>query len=121
MKPTVLCVDDDSKEHQEYLNLLGPLYNIVEAYNSRDAREMLKAMTIDVILMDFQLGMENGVLVTGKLKEEGFTQPVLIVSRNHPGDKTAELARTEYGAYDFVIKDPEIYKPVLEAMIKELV
>ena len=118
MRPTILCVDDDRKEHKEYQSELGPVYNIIEAYNSKEAREKLKEGTIDAILMDFQLGKENGCLVTGQLKKEGFTQPVLIVSRTYPGDTIAKLAKTDYGAYDFVIKDPKIYKPLLEAMIK---
>ncbi|MBI2669027.1 response regulator [Candidatus Woesearchaeota archaeon] len=117
MRPTVLCVDDDGKEHQEYQRELGQIYNLIAADSSKEAREKLKDQTIDAILMDFQLGKENGCLVTDELKKEGFTQPVLIVSRDYPGDTIANLARSDYGAYGFVIKDPKIYKPILETMI----
>lgn len=120
MKPTVLCVDDENIEHKEYLRELGQSYNVINAFDSKGAREKLKRETIDAILMDFQLGFENGILVAGELKNEGFTQPILIVSKDYPETATVEIAKAEYGIYNFVIKDPKVYKPILGDMIKGL-
>lgn len=117
MKPRILCVDDEPQEQERYHIELDSLYELVEASNKGSALKELRTGTIDAVLMDFQLGMENGVIVTGEIREEGFTQPILICSRDFPGEKIVKLAKEDYGANDFVLKKPENYKLFLEEVL----
>ena len=119
MKPRLLCVDDRKAEHILYEVNLGDEYELLTAMNSAEARESIASHNdIDGILMDYQIKMENGIFLAGELKEEGFEKSILMVSREILSEDLLTLFKEEYGFFDFVLKEPEHYKPKLAEMLR---
>ena len=102
IRQRVLIVDDDLHIRR----LLGTTlaragYDVIEAANARDALDLARAETPDVILLDLGLPDRNGLEILPLLKKSGKA-PVLVVSaREATDDKVAAL---DLGADDYVTK-----------------
>ena len=78
---TILIVDDN----REIVDSLGKLlslegYNIVTAYDGMEALEKLESNHIDLILLDVMLPKLDGFTVLRRLRAEGSTTPVLMLT-----------------------------------------
>ena len=118
MADKVLIVDDDIS----ICKLLEKVMHSNEldtetAGSGRDALELLKHHTYDVILMDIMLGDMEGFEVIQHLREDGIQTPVMIVSgRNEDYDSIYGLS---IGADDYITKP---FRPVvLGAKVKALI
>ena len=118
MADKVLIVDDDIS----ICKLLEKVMHSNEldtetAGSGRDALELLKHHTYDVILMDIMLGDMEGFDVIKELRANGIQTPVMIVSgRNEDYDSLYGLS---IGADDYITKP---FRPlVLGAKVKALI
>lgn len=118
MADKVLIVDDDSAickllEKVMRSNELDPTI----AMSGKEALNIIKNHTFDIILMDVMLGDMEGFEVIKKIRSQGISTPVMIVSgRNEDYDSLYGLS---LGADDYITKP---FRPlVLGAKVKALI
>lgn len=118
MADKVLIVDDDPTVYKllEKVMHSNDLETTV-ATCGMDALSVLKKQTFDLIIMDIMLGDMEGFDVIKRLREQGISTPVMIVSgRNEDYDSLYGLS---LGADDYITKP---FRPVvLGAKVKALI
>ncbi|MGC1305047.1 MAG: response regulator transcription factor, partial [Caulobacteraceae bacterium] len=98
----VLIVDDDlglRAEMADYLTTHG--LKVHEAGEARQAREVIAARPIRLVVLDVMLPGEDGLSLCRKLAESGGP-PVLMLSAM--GDSVDRIVGLELGADDYVVK-----------------
>ncbi|MFQ0814192.1 diguanylate cyclase response regulator [Brucella anthropi] len=105
MTARILVVDDvDSNVKLLEARLLSEYYEVVTAYNGRDAIEICLGGQIDVVLLDILMPDMDGFEVCRRLKDDPRTSNipvVMVTSLDAPQDKICGL---EAGADDFLSK-----------------
>ncbi|KAK1400659.1 Hybrid signal transduction histidine kinase I [Heracleum sosnowskyi] len=99
-----LIVDDDSMMHFIHKFLLSRFgFKIFVAENGKQAVELFQAgQHFDVVTMDFQMPVMNGVQAIKKLRDMGVDSKILGVSACD--EATVKELFLEAGANDFVTK-----------------
>ncbi len=89
---TVLVVDDGS-ENRELVRLVleETGLSVVEAENGQVALDQLAAQHVDLVLMDMQMPVMDGVTATRKLRAQGIQVPVLALTANAMKGFEAEI------------------------------
>lgn len=81
MKEIVLIVEDDLANLRLFRNLLQiSNYTILEANNGKKAVELAREKKPDLILMDVQLPVMDGLEATKILKADGNTKNITIIA-----------------------------------------
>jgi PAS domain S-box-containing protein len=76
------------------------------AENGREALDMAAAQTFDLILMDSQMPVMDGLEATRQLRQRGFTAPIIGVSAGAmQGERQAAL---NAGATDYILKPVQL-------------
>lgn len=93
---TVLHVEDNSDNRLLVRRLLQAFgYNVVEAENASTARQLLKTMTPDLILMDINMPDVDGYTLTYELKSmpDLLGVPIVAITANvMKGDRERTLS-----------------------------
>lgn len=110
MKPTVLCVDDLESVLNNYNTRLSEDYNVVTATTGAEALAYIREHPVDAVLMDRDLGRDDGIEVIKKMRQLGVTVPIAICS-DYISDVSVILA-SEAGATSYVGKN--CYIPFLK-------
>ena len=101
--PEVLVADDDRGVRQALhrgLSLEG--FTVQEAVDGHDALDRIARRVPDVIVLDVVMPGLDGVTTVRRLREDGITIPVCMLSaRDEVDDRVAGLAA---GADDYVVK-----------------
>ncbi len=82
---TIMIVDDDEDLHTLYgLYLQGESFNVLKAYNGKEALELLDRERPDLIVLDMIMPVMDGEEFFTKLRKERNIQdiPVIIASVN---------------------------------------
>ncbi|MDE6433761.1 MAG: response regulator transcription factor [Lachnospiraceae bacterium] len=99
---TILVCDDD-KEIVEavsiYLNQEG--YEVLSAYNGREALELVKKKEIHLIILDIMMPELDGIHALLKLREKSSIPVILLSAKSEDVDKILGL---NVGADDYVTK-----------------
>lgn len=117
----VLVVDDDARLRallSRYLAEQG--FRVTTAGHAADAREQMRSMQPDVLVLDVMMPGENGLSLTNSLREGRIGLPILLLTaRGAPEDR---IAGFEAGADDYLGKPFEPYELVLRlrAMLRRL-
>ena len=118
MADKILIVDDDPAickllEKVMHSNEMEP----TTVNSGMDALSILKTHTFDLILMDIMLGDMEGFEVIKRLRNQGITTPVIIISgRSEDYDSLYGLS---LGADDYITKP---FRPlVLGAKVKAMI
>jgi two-component system phosphate regulon response regulator OmpR len=116
----VLLVDDDSRLRtllSRFLSENG--YRVTTAESAAAAREQLRFMDFDLMVLDVMMPGENGLELTGDLRSERApTMPILLLTaRGAPEDI---IAGFEAGADDYLGKpfDPRVLLARIRAMLR---
>jgi two-component system response regulator HydG len=99
----ILVIDDDRDMRlllTRYLQKYG--YEVLEAFNGKNALEVLEKIRPDIILCDFKLGDSTGSSLLVKIKEKYRDVPVVIITGY--GDIKVAVEVIKLGAYDYVTK-----------------
>jgi two-component system response regulator HydG len=99
----ILVIDDDRDMRlllTRYLQKYG--YEVLEAFNGKNALEVLEKIRPDLILCDFKLGDSTGSALLIKIKEKYRDVPVVIITGY--GDIRIAVEVIKLGAYDYVTK-----------------
>lgn len=107
-KDVHILVTDDEKSIRsslrEILEFEG--YNVLEAETGSQVFEIVHSNNIDLMLLDIKMKGMDGMEVLERLRDEGNTFPVIMIS----GHGTIEVAveATKMGAFDFIEKPPDL-------------
>ena len=102
----VLVVDDSSfyrRRVKDILNEDRSLEVIGEASNGREAVEKVKTLRPDVVTMDVEMPLMDGIEAVKRIMSESPTAIIMFSSLTHEGAK-ATLDALEAGAVDFLPK-----------------
>ncbi|MDO8092957.1 MAG: response regulator [Candidatus Brocadiales bacterium] len=115
-----ILVVDDNEDNLELLEafLLPMGYEVIKAYNGREALEMVEQAHPDLILLDVLMPEMGGMEVCRRLKEGGNTRFIPIILVTALKDVNDRIDGIEAGADDFLSKP--IDKQELKARIKSL-
>ena len=102
MKRKILIVDDE-KNIVDILkfNLKKEGFDTIEAYDGRQALEMVEREKPDLILLDIMLPEYDGVTVCKKIRQTLDTPILMLTAREEEVDKVLGL---ELGADDYITK-----------------
>lgn len=102
-QPHILVVDDDRRIRQllqSYLVENG--FRVTVAASAAEAREQMRSVVFDVLILDIMMPGETGLSLTQALRAEGNRVPVLMLSAlADPPDRIAGL---ESGSDDYLSK-----------------
>ena len=88
-------------------------YEVVEAYNGKEAVELVRSMEIHLILMDIMMPVMDGFTAMVKIREQNNVPVILLTAKGEDTDKVLGLT---VGADDYVTKP---FNPVeLQARVK---
>lgn len=110
-----ILVCDDEKDIVSALKiyLTADGYQVFEAYNGREAVEVLKNQEIHLVLMDIMMPEMNGISAMVKIREMSNVPVILLTAKSEDTDKVLGLT---VGADDYVTKP---FNPVeLQARVK---
>ena len=103
----ILIVDDSKLIHQMYRLVLMKYKGceIIDAMNGLEALDILtKENGIDLILLDINMPVMNGVQFMEKLKKDGLYRniPILVISTE--GKEEDTLRAMKLGAWGYIVK-----------------
>jgi len=103
----ILIVEDEETQRTLLAGLLRKEgYTVEEAGNGSTAMELLRAITIDLALLDFKLPDMDGLSILKGLKEINPEVEVIILSGHASMDAAMEINRL--GGYDYLMKPCEL-------------
>ena len=116
VKERVLLVEDNSAEQKALMHLLREKhskYEYVMTGSVAEAIEVIDAVHFDVIITDVLLGDGTVFNIFESIKDI----PIIVVTEG--GDEAIAVKAMKAGAYDYIIKDPEMnYLKVLPVTIE---
>ncbi len=99
-----ILVCDDDKEIVEAIRiyLSGEGYQVISAYNGKEALEAVHKEVPHLAILDIMMPELDGLHLTGKLREEGYTFPILFLSAKT--EDTDKILGLNIGADDYITK-----------------
>jgi two-component system, NarL family, nitrate/nitrite response regulator NarL len=116
----VLIADDHPHAQQAVIEMLedDPYFTIVgQAKNGQEAIELSKLLIPDIILMDIQMPIMNGLEATKVIKEDSPFIKIIMLSVS---DDVADLfTAIQYGAQGYLLKnmDPDDWLSYLHSIV----
>ncbi len=110
-----ILVCDDEKDIVSALKiyLKSDGHNVVEAYNGREAVDIIKSQEIHLVLMDIMMPIMDGIAAMSAIREFSNVPVILLTAKSEDMDKVLGLT---IGADDYVTKP---FNPVeLQARVK---
>jgi DNA-binding NtrC family response regulator len=100
---TVIVVDDEKVIREGLKRLLSSEgYRVLTAENGRDALDLIRCESIDVVLCDLKMPVMDAVEVLEAVKKTYPDLPVIVITGQGTIENAAECMKK--GAYDFVTK-----------------
>lgn len=107
MPKNILIVDDEPNHRLMLrLHLEQAGHRATEAVNGQQALERIAREAFDLILLDLQMDVMDGLTLLGELRRQGRELPVIVITA-HGSVKTAVQAM-KLGALDFLAKPVEV-------------
>lgn len=97
----LICDDERDIVSALKIYLSGEDYNILEAYDGREALELVRTNDVHLILMDIMMPRLDGIAATAKIREESNAPILLLTAKSESGDKVLGL---NVGADDYITK-----------------
>ncbi len=109
---TILIIDDEESVRNSLAGVMKDEgYDVVLAVSGREALDLLHEAQPSVALLDIAMPGMDGIETLRRLKEIRPELPVVMIT----GHGTIEIAvkTTKMGAYDFIVKPPELQHLIL--------
>ena len=103
MANRVLIIDDEKDIVESIANILAlEGYSVLKAFRGYDGLKIALQENPDVVLLDIKMPVMDGLEVLEKLIENGFSNPVIMISGH--GDIKTAVESVHKGAFDFLEK-----------------
>jgi two-component system cell cycle response regulator len=103
--PSILIVEDTENDARILSTFLDEFSNKVRIVtNGRDALEMIKHDTFDIVLLDILMPDMNGYEVCRRIKQNDETCPIQVVMVTNLTDLDSKIRGIELGADDYLVK-----------------
>ncbi len=103
MAERVLIIDDEKDIVESIANILAlEGYSVLKAFRGYDGLKTALQDNPDVVLLDIKMPVMDGLEVLEKLIENGFSNPVIMISGH--GDIKTAVEAVQKGAFDFLEK-----------------
>lgn len=103
----VLVVDDSAlmrKVVSDMLNEKSDIEVVATARNGKDALEKLEKLQVDVITLDVEMPIMNGIDTLKELKRKNINYPVIMLSGVNKESTKLTMECLQLGAFDFISK-----------------
>ncbi|PWB52525.1 MAG: hypothetical protein C3F06_08200 [Candidatus Methanoperedenaceae archaeon] len=117
-KPRILVVDDEKLNVELLEGILSENYEVVKAYNGKEALLEVEKNPPDLILLDIMMPEMNGYEVCKELKGNKKTLHIPILLITGLTEKTEKVKGFEAGADDFLNKPVDMIE--LRVRVKSL-
>lgn len=97
----LVCDDDRDIVSALKIYLTAEGYEVLEAYNGKQALETVAAQEVHLILMDLMMPEMDGITATAKLRETSNIPIIMLTAKSEDGDKVLGL---NIGADDYITK-----------------
>ena len=97
----LVCDDDRDIVSALRIYLTAEGYDVLEAYNGKQALETVAAQEIHLILMDLMMPEMDGITAMAKLRETSNIPIIMLTAKSEDGDKVLGL---NIGADDYITK-----------------
>lgn len=97
----LVCDDDRDIVSALKIYLTAEGYEVLEAYNGKQALEAAASQEIHLILMDLMMPEMDGITATAKLRETSNIPIIMLTAKSEDGDKVLGL---NIGADDYITK-----------------
>lgn len=98
----VLAVDDEQRMVRFIqLNLEQDGFQVITAYNGKEALEQVRTQLPDLVLLDIMMPDINGFEVLGKIREVNNVPVIMLTAKGEEDDRIQGL---ELGADDYITK-----------------
>ncbi|MCP4886967.1 response regulator transcription factor [Rubripirellula sp.] len=91
-------------------------YEVTRAEDGQDALKQAKLILPDVIILDVDLPILNGIEVCKHLRNDPSTKDILILMLSAMGEESDQVVGFAMGADDYVVKPVESYKVLLQRL-----
>lgn len=115
----VLVVEDNALNRRVFENIIGQRYQVDSAENGLIAIEKIKAHPVDLVLMDIQMPILDGISACRIIKSENLTQAPIIALSAYANDSDKALFISA-GFDDFISKPikPQLLLKVLSSFLE---
>ncbi|MDP2829861.1 MAG: response regulator [Sulfuricellaceae bacterium] len=117
----VLVVDDDflTREYLSDLLLATEKYEVESAENGLEAFNRLQAdQSIELVISDMNMPVMDGLALIKRARQEGMTQPIIVMSGNNEISIAIEAINS--GANDYLVKDENVQDTISLAVERVL-
>ena len=97
----LICDDDRDIVNALKIYLSDPQYKLYEAYNGREALNVIAQHEIQLILMDIMMPQMDGMQAMVKIREHSNVPVILLTAKSEDNDKVLGL---NIGADDYITK-----------------
>ena len=97
----LICDDQPDIVNALKIYLTPEGYRLFEAFNGREALEMMKSRDIHLVLMDIMMPGMDGITATAKIREFSNAPIILLTAKSETEDKVLGL---NVGADDYITK-----------------
>ncbi len=105
MSKTVMCVDDEANLLKLYEQILcDEGYQVITARSGREALDLVRAVPIDLVVLDIKMGNENGLDVLAEIKRKDPLLPVVL----HSAFNTYKADFKSWLANEYLVKTPDL-------------
>jgi DNA-binding response OmpR family regulator len=111
-KPKILLVEDEVDLREIMAEELAS-YQVIQASDGQEALDLLAQGRIDLIVSDINMPRLDGLTMLERLRDQGHTVPVIIVSGY--GDTQKRARAQQLGAASFLDK-PIAFDSLLKAV-----
>lgn len=115
----ILVVDDNPDITQLVSSCLRSHYNVMEAFNAREAMDLIKKEKPDLVITDVMMPDIDGLDLCRFVKNEESTREVPVILLTAKSSETSKLQGKEAGADDFISK-PFTFEDLLEKVQRHL-
>ena len=120
----ILVVDDSAlmrKVISDMLNEKADIEVVATARNGQDALEKIKKLNLDVITLDVEMPIMNGIDTLKELKKSNENLPVIMLSGFTKESTKLTMECLQLGAFDFISKPSGVISMDINKVQDELV
>lgn len=110
-KSTILVVDDEEANVSLLEKILVPLgYNVLKAYNGKEALEKICAQNPDLVILDIKMPIMDGLAVCKAMRDREETRFTPVIFITGFGTTELRIKGIEVGGDDFLSKPFNIHE-----------